>query len=129
MEQPVLLNNRGFTLVEVLIALVVLLLVSLALMQTALVGIDANMLNVLRDEAVKIAETRMSETRNTAFDTIAADNITVPRNFRNISGFSYNVGRTVTNFGTDNRQITITVAWNWKGNPYNHTITTIIRRQ
>lgn len=48
-------NKEGMTLVEVLIAMVVLLLVSLALMQTALVSIDANMRNVLRDEAVSVA--------------------------------------------------------------------------
>lgn len=48
-------NKEGMTLVEVLIAMVVLLLVSLALMQTALVSIDANMRNVLRDESVSVA--------------------------------------------------------------------------
>ncbi len=47
-----------------MIALVVLLVVSLALMQTALVSIDANMTNILRDEAVGIAEMRMNEARN-----------------------------------------------------------------
>ncbi|MEK6691226.1 MAG: type II secretion system protein [Nitrospirota bacterium] len=48
-------KSQGLTLVEVLIAMVILLLVSLALMQTALVSIDANMRNVLRDEAVSVA--------------------------------------------------------------------------
>ena len=43
------MTEAGFTLVEVMIALVVLLLVFLALMQTALVSIDSNMKNNLRD--------------------------------------------------------------------------------
>src|SRR3990172_4640679 len=84
MGQTMLLNNKrgkdsrqagmtewGFTLVEVMIALVVLLFVSLAMMQTALVSIDSNMINVLRDEAVRIAEERMSELRNVPFDNLA----------------------------------------------------------
>lgn len=64
MPQTVLLNKKGLTLIEVMVALVVLLLVFLALMQTALVSIDSNMINVLRDEAVNIAEEQMSNQRN-----------------------------------------------------------------
>jgi len=64
-----MLNKKGLTLVEVLIAMVVLLLVSLAMLQTALVSIDSNMRNVLRDEAVNIAEMRMNEARNILFDS------------------------------------------------------------
>ncbi len=57
-------NNKGLTLVEVLIAMTVLLFVSLALMQTAIVSIDSNMINILRDEAIKIAEMRMEDARS-----------------------------------------------------------------
>jgi type IV pilus assembly protein PilV len=70
MLQTVLLNKKGLTLVEVMIALVVLLLVFLALMQTALVSIDSNMINALRDEAVNIAEEKMNDERNKTFDNI-----------------------------------------------------------
>lgn len=139
MDQFALLNKKGFTLVEVMIALVVLLLVSLALMQTALVGIDSNMRNVLRDEAVGIAEMRMNEARNQPFDSLAAGTTsgTVSRNLRNITNFSYTVTRTVTDLpptNPDNKQINITVIWEWKentvanGNPFTHSITTLVRR-
>jgi type IV pilus assembly protein PilV len=132
----VLLNKKGFTLVEVLIALVVSLLVFLALMQTALVSIDANMINVLRDEAVSIAEMRMNEARNIPFDNLAegSTDVSTTRNFRNIANFSYNVTRTVSNLGTDNKQVNITITWEWKdktltnGNPYTHSISTIVRK-
>ena len=67
MEQIVKLNKRGMSLVEVMIALLVMLLVFFALMQTALVGIDSNMLNSLRSEAVNVAEMRMNEARNEPF--------------------------------------------------------------
>jgi prepilin-type N-terminal cleavage/methylation domain-containing protein len=67
------LNKKGLTLVEVMIALVVLLIVSLALMQTALVSIDANMNNSMRDEAVSVAEMRMNEARNLAWASLKTD--------------------------------------------------------
>ena len=124
-------NEKGLTLVEVMIALVVLLIVSLALMQTALVSIDSNMTNVLRDEAVNIAEMRMNEARNIPFDNLVAgaSGETVLRNFRNIANFQYTVTRTVTDLNSDNKQLEIRVTWNWKGNPIPpHIITTIVRR-
>ncbi|MEJ2684538.1 MAG: type II secretion system protein [Candidatus Sulfobium sp.] len=61
------------SLVEVMVALVVLLFVSLALMQTALVSIDANMRNSIRDEAVSVAQTRLTEARNLTWDGLVSE--------------------------------------------------------
>ncbi len=132
-----MLNKKGLTLVEVMIALVIVLLVFLALMQTALVGIDSNTRNALRDEAVSIAEMKMNEARNILFDTLLAGTTTEPpvnRNFRS-TNVRFTVTRTVTNLTTDNKQINITVTWEWKektvanGNPYTHSISTIRKIQ
>jgi prepilin-type N-terminal cleavage/methylation domain-containing protein len=74
MDRFVKLNRQGLTLVEVMIALLVMLVVFFALMQTALVGIDANMLNTLRGEAVNAAEKRMNaDVRNKPFASILTD--------------------------------------------------------
>ncbi|MDP3259074.1 MAG: prepilin-type N-terminal cleavage/methylation domain-containing protein [Thermodesulfovibrionales bacterium] len=122
------MTEGGFTLVEVLISMVVLLLVSLALMQTALVSIDSNMINVLRDEAVGIAEEEMNEARGVSFSLLGnSAGPPVQRNIRNIN-FSYTATRTVTNIGAESRQVVITITWNWKGNPYTHSIASIVRR-
>lgn len=151
-------NKKGMTLVEVLIAMVVLLLVFMALMQTALVSIDANMTNALRDEAVSVAETRMNEARSLPF-TSTADNLTsdtaavdttgcfglpsspcpvgfpatggvIKKNFRNITDFCFCTNRAVTTLATDTKQVNITIGWKWKGidNPL-FTISTVVRRQ
>lgn len=132
-----LLNNkRGLTLVEVMIALVVLLLVSLALMQTALLSIDSNMINILRDEAVSIAESRMHELRSLQFTDLtltdtggAYINENIPAKFIRNAQIQFTRDRLVDNLNTDNKQITVRVTWNWKGNPYTHTISSIKRRE
>lgn len=142
----VLLNKKGVTLVEVMMALVILLLVFLALMQTALVSINANMNNVLRDEAVSIAEQRMNEARSVPYDTLISDAATIPtpndcpatftiggrvqRNFRNIINKDFCTNMTVSTLGAagDARQVNVRVIWNWKGEAFSHTITTLIRR-
>jgi hypothetical protein len=102
-------------------------------MQTALVGIDSNTRNALRDEAVSIAEMKMNEARNIPFDTLSGVTEIVNRNFRSTS-VPFTVTRTVNNLTTDNQHINITVTWEWKektvanGNPYTHSITTIRKR-
>jgi len=140
-------NNKGISLVEVMIALVILLLVFLALMQTALLSIEANMTNILRDEAVNIAEMRMDEARNTAFDSLASNSVALPagvdcpaaftdgstsgqqiqRNIRNVSNKDFCTRLAVSGSG-DTRQVNVEVRWNWKGNPYTHRISSIVRR-
>jgi len=146
-------NKKGLTLVEVMIALVVLLVVSLALMQTALVSINANMTNILRDEAVGIADTRMNEARNLPFVSLVSDTgslagfncpggfpgtgVPIERDLRNVSSFDFCTNTTVTELGGDGnlatddadiRQVDIRVGWRWKGADYNHRITSIVRR-
>ncbi len=130
MLRTVLKNKDGLTLIEVMISLVVLLMVFLALMQTALVSIDSNMINVLRDEAVTIAEERMNNARNTSFDALASSPAApVSKNVRNILNFQYSVVRTVSALNIDSKQVVITVNWNWKARPYTHTISSILRKQ
>jgi type IV pilus assembly protein PilV len=130
----VLKNKKGYTLVEVMIALLIFLLVTLAMMQTAMVSIDSNMVNVLRDEAVKIAEMRMNDARNLAFTQtldslpVGTDTVPVTRNFRDMT-ITYNTERKVTALGTSNKQVDISVTWTWKGTPYTHTVSSIMRRQ
>lgn len=153
--ERVISNKTGLSLIEVMIALVVFLVVFLALMQTALVSISSNMINVLRDEAVSIAEMRMNEARALPFtqtvDSLVDDGtdasltaticpanfvtnfgttgLRVSRNLRNISNFDFCTNRDVNTLNTDNKQVFITVGWKWKGEDYTHSISTILRRQ
>jgi hypothetical protein len=93
------------------------------------------MTNILRDEAVSIAEMSMNEARSIPFDNLG-DSVLPPvsRDFRNIPAFQYAVTRDVTDLNLNNKQVNITVTWEWKertvanGNPYTHSITTILRR-
>jgi len=147
MQRIVFPDKTGFTLVEVMIALVVVLVVFLALMQTALVGIDSNMINILRDEAVSIADERMSAHRNVPFDNVTDTNGTpnnpgnfvpdgppIQRNIRNISNFPFTSMKRIDDLNDDNKQVEIQIRWEWKektvaNDPYTHTISTIVRRQ
>lgn len=130
-------NNRGMTLVEVMISLLILLIASLALMQTALLSIDSNMTNVLRNEAIDIAAMRMSEARSMDFDSLplGSDTRTVRRELRGVKdpydpaqNFPFSATRNVIGLGSGAKQVDVTVTWSWKGLPYVHTESTIVRK-
>jgi type II secretory pathway pseudopilin PulG len=139
--------EEGVTLVEVMIALLVALVVFLALMQTALVGIDSNIRNILRDEAVSVAAEKMDQARNLSFSTLGIVSDPTPvvnRQVRNLKDptdptkdMSFSTTTVITeldgdgNFGTDdanNKQVNVRVDWQWKGDPYSHSITTIRKK-
>lgn len=128
------LNKKGFTLVEVMVALLILLFISLAFMQTALVSVDSNIKNVIRDEAARIAEVWMNDARSLGYNGLITVGTpytaTVNRNFRDIINFPYTATRRVTQFGTtSNIEVDINVQWTWQGQPYTHTVSTFMRQQ
>jgi type II secretory pathway pseudopilin PulG len=134
MDRLVLHNKNGMTLIEVMIALLILMVVALAVMQTALVGMRVNTQNSLRDEAVNIVDLRMNELRNTAFDSISLGTTIEPaisRTFRGGVTVNYTPTRTVSQIDTsgDTKQITVSVAWPYAGKTYTHSVTTIMRHE
>jgi len=158
MRQTVLRNNKGVTLVEVLIALVILLIVFLGLTQTSLLSIESNAITILRDEGVRLASDTMNSLRNSPFNDLNRDGAADPASFvisstgtapqqlnatnlgintvktmRNILNANYVVTVTVLSLDADNKRVTVLVQWNWKdrtlagGNPYSHTIVSLLR--
>jgi Tfp pilus assembly protein PilV len=125
MVRSVKSNSQGLTLVEVMIALLVALVIFLALMQTALIGIDANMRNVLRDEAVSVAAERMDLERDMAFSSVVSETPPpVYRQVRNVNVPFYE-DIFITDLDANNKIINVRVTWQWKGDNYSHSISTI----
>jgi len=140
---PAVSSNRGFTLIEMLVALVVIMVALLGLVQAALLGIDNNLKNLLRDEAVRIAEeqmnvlksqpiTNLTATTNKAIYTISGNPLT--RTFGNYVG-RYAVYYTIVILTSNTTNIQVTVGWNYKhelppipviGTEYQYLITSVV---
>lgn len=133
MEPTVIRTEKGFSLVEVMVALLVSLVTFLAVLETATLAIHTNLRNALRDEAVNVADISMNEARDVTFNATTDDllagtvNSTVTRNFRGADR-DYAIRRTVTNVNADNKQVNVTVTWAWKGQTHTHVIQTLRRR-
>jgi prepilin-type N-terminal cleavage/methylation domain-containing protein len=110
------LNNKGLTLVEVLIASVITLVLFMALMQTALLSIDMNTGNDMRNEAIRITDERKAVMKGNIIDSddftelesdqadpdldgadcpaefvadFGTDGLLITRNIRNIQDFQF----------------------------------------
>lgn len=132
------INNKGVTLVEVMISLVICLIVFMGLMQTALLSIDGNVRNVQRDEAITIANGELDDLRNVPFDSLNTGCRTVSRDFRNISK-QFNLCDIITDLdaGVNTRSIQVVIGWDHKNETaaqsptnreFQHSITTVRRR-
>jgi len=128
MMGTVKLKSSGFTLVEVLVAIVFLTISMLAVLHALGLSVEHNMTNIVMDEAVRIAEQRMNELRNTPFADLVSStsSIHITRQIRNKS-FTYTVDWIVENFSTDSRAIQVIVQWpDWRDNIHRHTATSIV---
>ncbi len=122
-------NNKGFTLLEAMIAILLLSLIMLMALQglmSAYIYVDRSS---LRDEAVRISDTMLTTARNTAYTNLntldtTGSPVDVTRQIRSYD-VTYSVTTTVTTV-SPLRSVKITVTWNHKGTPYTYTDTTLI---
>ncbi len=151
------LNQKGVTLVEVMIALVILLIVFMGLIQASILSINHNLRNEIRDEATRISSEYMSAAKSTqTVDTLAkngavfmicnpavpcvvttatdcnATTATPSRVFRNLSqSYTVTTGGCFIDATYSNAQVTITVSYTDPGDTTLNTLTvnSIVRRQ
>lgn len=135
-----MINNRsGFSLVEFLVAMVILMVGLLGLLQVINVAVDQNLGNVFRNEAVMVVDEAMMKKRSKAFASISANTVTgVPKVTtysltRTVRGIekNFDIVDSVTGItGSapiyNSKQITIDVSWTKKGTTYNHSATSVV---
>lgn len=118
-------NNKGFTLVEVMVAFVILIVGLLALLQSVNIALIHNLRNQMREEAVQVASTAMNEMRAGAFDApIATTPYSVQSRIRG-GNASYTVTRQKQALPSGSIQYQVDVQWLVKGQTYNHAIATV----
>ncbi len=129
MEQNAYLNDSGFTLIEFLVAIVILMVGMLALLEVVNVALKQNLTNQLRNEAVMIADNRMALEMTKPFALISTNvtphSSTVTRNV-NIAQKNFTVRKTGTSVSTTTKNVDITVLWDYKNTPYTHTVRSLI---
>lgn len=129
MARPVFRDNRGMTLIKILIAFMLVTITAAALMKTTLLAMNTNVITEMRDEASSVAEQQMNDLRNTPFASLSGV-VTEPTITRNIRGVtcSYSPQVTVTVINENSKQVALTVSWSYRSRQYQHSIATILRQ-
>lgn len=114
------LNNKGFTLIEFLVAIVILMVGLLGLLQAVNVAINSNMQNQLRNEALLVADSKMAHELAKGFDAVSTTtkNENIPRQVLNAQK-NFSSSRSGTAF-QNSKEIRFVVSWRYKGVRYTH---------
>jgi len=118
-------NSKGFTIIEVLVAVCILTISMLAILEAVVIAMEHNLNNISRDESVRIAEAKMNDLRNTAFSSLANGSTSVTRNFRNLTR-TFNVQWTVSNLSGNSIAVQVVVNWSHRGVQRSHSITSVM---
>jgi len=129
-------DNSGFSLVEVMMAILILMVGMLGLLQAINLAVDVNLRNQVREEAVYIGQRVMSEMRGKGFDNISV--ATTPTDMYTYSDYqipsklrgtarSYTVSRRSVVLSTVNlqpvtKQLEVVVKWTYKGVGYENRV-------
>lgn len=123
-------NKKGFSLIETLIAMLILFFILLALFMATALLTNQNFMNSIRNEAIRLAETRMSEMKNTPFDSLSQhawghldlstfvwsnDCQTLEIRIRNVSNFPFTICERIGDLSSATKQINIAIGWDYKG--------------
>jgi type IV pilus assembly protein PilV len=120
------LNKQGFTLVELMVALLIMMVGLLGLLQTVNMGLLHNLANQLRNDAVLVADEQMTYEMAKPFGSVTTGTTNV-KSIKNFSGFkSYSVVKQGTLVSTNTKSVLVTVTWKYKGQPYSHSITSLL---
>jgi type IV pilus assembly protein PilV len=131
-------KNKGFSLVELLVAMLILMVGLLGLLKTITVAMEKNVENMFRSEALAVANDRMMLKTSKSFMSLSTGtklspvgrsvrgifkNYSVQEDVRQITGLS---GGSALSGVPSSKQIDISVRWRIKGNVYTHAISSVL---
>lgn len=133
MNASTIKNKRGFTLVEFLVATVILSVGLLALINLQVTSIWGNQNSKEMTRALFLAEKKMEELKNTPFSSLPLGTTQDPNNPMNglgQSGGIFNRSWTIQNYTGSNfmKEITVNVSWTLRGQSHNATYQTVVSR-
>ena len=124
-------NYSGFTLVEFLVAIVILMVGMLGLLQSINVAIDKNLETTFRNEAIMLADDGMMRKRAAGFKVFSsADTIDVVDRYSQVKvrGIfkNYSVKETIQKTTNNSQQLIINVSWKKNNTRYSHSVSSFV---
>jgi uncharacterized protein (TIGR02598 family) len=115
-------NAKGFTLIEIVISLGILLIGILAVLALFPVGFDSASRSADLTKATIFAQNQMEEIKRIGYPVSAVSSATAFSDPR----FNYVVAVSTASLPANCQQVTVTVSWNYKKKTLNENFVTII---
>jgi prepilin-type N-terminal cleavage/methylation domain-containing protein len=121
--------NKGFTLVELLVAIAIIAICVIGLMSLSIAITRNNVRNEIRNKAIEVLTNYVDNVTNQSFGDITVGNFTDTATGK-IRSFSstYNISGSVTNPSTDEKDISATISWTYREKIYNYNIETVVTK-
>lgn len=113
--------------------MVILMVGLLGMLKVINLSIITNVQNSMRTQAASVAEDQLARKKSLPFDNITtgtpatAKTLAVPIAMRS-TVLNYNVTYFVDDISTESKRINIGVRWSYKGNNYEHVVSSIVAR-
>lgn len=120
-------GSRGFTIIEVLMAMLIMTVGLLGLLQSVNVAYEHSLRNKLREEAVSLAEEQLNYMRTKAEKLEEPETLTVTRPIGGVSK-DFTVTRGNDDIGANSLRLKVAVEWRYKNDLKTHEIYTIKKR-
>lgn len=124
-------SSPGFTLIEVLMAMLVLTVGLLGLLQSLQVGYRQSVRDRMREEAVQLAEEQMHDLRRAPYDEIDGKMDEVIKTVGGVK-VHFKIVKVVAGIGPaadPAKKLRVTVSWTANGEPFNHEVFTLRTRR
>lgn len=127
MGQIVNSNDNGFTLIEFLVALVIMSVGLLALLQTVNYALHYNLENEFRREASLIADERMAKEKIKPFATIPVFSYVSSVRRPVYNGFkNFSAAYTGSALTANTKQVEYEIRWQHKNKRFSHSVVSLI---
>ncbi|MDD2733494.1 MAG: prepilin-type N-terminal cleavage/methylation domain-containing protein [Desulfuromonadaceae bacterium] len=123
-------KNSGFTLIEFLVAIVILMIGLLGMLSGVNLAIEKTVETSLRNEAITLADERMMHKRAKAFSALSTGTTNAPQSetsrfFRGVYK-NYSVQEIVTQSTPNSKEIILNVSWKFKNRKSTHSISSFV---
>lgn len=124
-------SSTGFTLVEVLMAMLIMTVGLLGLLQSVNVAYQHHLKDMLRKEATLLAEARMHDWCGRPFGNITTGQTYAEEGEKQVSGaiWRFSVARKAEKVGNGAKKLQVQVAWMVRGESNKHEIFTLRARR
>ena len=121
-------SDRGFTLIEVMTAVLILTVGLLGLLQAVNVAMEHNLKNRLRDTGVMIGEQQINSLVKMPIDTAITNRYTTVTAVSGAIKKPYRVERTKEDITSDSVRYRVNVQWTFKNRTTNHEVIAVNSR-